>query len=90
MLLLFVIQISIAVGFMNLLPIPVLDGGHLALYLVEAVMGALRSLGIHKVALVVFSKNEEGNAFWERTGFATRDDLIYRNKAITEMIRMDT
>lgn len=39
MLLLFVIQISIAVGFMNLLPIPVLDGGHLALYLVEAVMG---------------------------------------------------
>ena len=38
MLLLFVVQISIAVGFMNLLPIPVLDGGHLALYAIEAVM----------------------------------------------------
>ncbi|MDY6407802.1 MAG: M50 family metallopeptidase [Pseudomonadota bacterium] len=36
-LLIFVAQISVAVGFMNLLPIPLLDGGHLALYLVEAV-----------------------------------------------------
>lgn len=35
----FVIQISVAVGFMNLLPIPVLDGGHLAFYAVEAVRG---------------------------------------------------
>lgn len=33
----FVIQISVAVGFMNLLPIPVLDGGHLAFYAIEAV-----------------------------------------------------
>ena len=39
MLTLFIIQISIAVGFMNLLPIPVLDGGHLALYLIEAIIG---------------------------------------------------
>jgi len=36
-LLVFIAQISIAVGFMNLLPIPLLDGGHLALYLLEAV-----------------------------------------------------
>lgn len=39
MLVLFIIQISIAVGFMNLLPIPVLDGGHLVLYLIEAIIG---------------------------------------------------
>ena len=32
----FVAQISIAIGFMNLLPIPMLDGGHLFLYLIEA------------------------------------------------------
>ena len=38
-LMMFVIQISVAVGFMNLLPIPVLDGGHLAFYAVEAVRG---------------------------------------------------
>lgn len=37
--LLFIVQISIAIGFMNLLPVPVLDGGHLAFYAVEAVRG---------------------------------------------------
>ena len=58
--------------------------------LVQAAMEALHSLGINKVALVVFSKNEDGNTFWEKTGFTTRDDLIYRNKTITEMIRIDT
>ncbi len=58
--------------------------------LVEAAMEALRSLGINKVALVVFSKNGAGNGFWEKLGFTTRDDLIYRNRAITEMIRIDT
>jgi len=36
-LLIFIANISIAVGFMNLLPIPLLDGGHLALYLLEAI-----------------------------------------------------
>lgn len=38
-LLMFIVQISIAVGFMNLLPVPVLDGGHLAFYAIEAVRG---------------------------------------------------
>jgi len=33
----FIAFISINLGFMNLLPIPVLDGGHLALYGIEAV-----------------------------------------------------
>jgi len=36
-LLIFIANISVAVGLMNLLPIPILDGGHLALYLIEAV-----------------------------------------------------
>ncbi len=36
-LIVFVAQISVAIGFMNLLPIPLLDGGHLAFYAVEAV-----------------------------------------------------
>jgi regulator of sigma E protease len=30
--------LSVGVGFMNLLPIPVLDGGHLVFYAYEAVM----------------------------------------------------
>lgn len=36
-LIVFIAQISVAIGFMNLLPIPLLDGGHLAFYAVEAV-----------------------------------------------------
>ena len=58
--------------------------------LVESAMEALQSLGINKVALVVFSKNKDGNDFWEKLGFTTRGDLVYRNKSITEMIRIDT
>ena len=58
--------------------------------LVEAGMTALNGIGIHKAALVVFDRNETGNAFWERMGFTTREDLVYRNRTITEMVRIDT
>ena len=58
--------------------------------LVEAALDALKAEGIHKVALVAFSRNEKGNAFWEKMGFTTRDDLVYRNKSLTEMVRTDT
>lgn len=58
--------------------------------LVNAALDALRAEGIHKVALVVFDRNEKGNAFWEKLGFTTREDLVYRNKALTEMVLMDT
>lgn len=34
---LFIANISVAVGFMNLLPIPLLDGGHLFFYAIEAI-----------------------------------------------------
>lgn len=58
--------------------------------LVDAAMAALREEGISKVALVAFSRNEAGNAFWERMGFTRRDDLSYRNKTLADMNRMDT
>lgn len=58
--------------------------------LVETAMDALKRCGINKCALVVFEKNENGNAFWEKLGFTVREDLVYRNKTITEMIRIDT
>ena len=58
--------------------------------LVEAVLEALQAEGIRKVALVVFARNEKGNAFWEKLGFTGRDDLVYRNKALAEMVRIDT
>ena len=58
--------------------------------LVERAMAALEQEGIRKVALVVFDRNEIGNAFWELLGFTKREDLIYRNKSLVELTRIDT
>lgn len=58
--------------------------------LVERAMAALERCGIHKVALVVFARNEAGNRFWERRGFTARGDLVYRNRAFAELVRIDT
>lgn len=62
----------------------------IAKILVKAAMNALQKSGINKVALVVFDRNETGNDFWEKMGFTVRNDLIYRNKALVEMVRIDT
>ncbi|HIZ55848.1 MAG TPA: GNAT family N-acetyltransferase [Firmicutes bacterium] len=62
----------------------------IARMLVQKTIDALDRCGIHKVALVVFDKNTHGNLFWERMGFTVRKDLVYRNKEISEMIRIDT
>ena len=58
--------------------------------LLERAMEALEREGIHKAALVVFAKNQTGNAFWEKRGFAARDDLVYRDKHIHALERIDT
>ena len=58
--------------------------------LVEHAMTSLKNEGINKVALVVFNKNEIGNSFWEKRGFTSREDLIYRNKNINDLERIDT
>lgn len=62
----------------------------IAAKLVDTVLAELETLGINKVALVVFERNELGNKFWESMGFTVRDDLTYRNKSLKEMIRKDT
>lgn len=58
--------------------------------LVDTALDALKKLGINKAALVVFERNSDGNAFWESVGFTVRNDLVYRNLALTDMIRTDT
>ena len=63
---------------------------HIGTKLVEAALDALRLEGISKVALVVFERNERGNGFWERLGFTRRADLVYRNKALINLERIDT
>ena len=65
-------------------------GKGIARALVNKALAALKELGINKLALVVFDKNDDGNKFWEKLGFTKRDDLVYRNKEITELVRIDT
>jgi ribosomal protein S18 acetylase RimI-like enzyme len=62
----------------------------IATALVERAIHALKEEGILKVVLVVFAKNEGGNAFWEKIGFSRREDLTYRDKSLAELERIDT
>ena len=57
--------------------------------LVARALAALKAEGINKVLLVAFKANALGNAFWEAEGFTLREDLNYRNLALTDMIRID-
>lgn len=58
--------------------------------LLDKCVEALKAEGINKVALVVFERNWAGNFFWQKQGFDVRTDLVYRNKAIVEIERIDT
>lgn len=62
----------------------------LAKQLVDCAISALDKEGINKVALVAFKKNDIGNGFWKHIGFAEREDLVYRNKNIHALERIDT
>ena len=61
-------------------------GRQLAAHALEA----LKKEGISKAALVAFTRNEAGNAFWEKLGFEERNDLTYRSCALVDMERQDT
>lgn len=58
--------------------------------LVNTAMEALKNEGINKAAMLVFATNDDGNAFWEKQGFTVREDIVYRNKALADIIRLDT
>lgn len=58
--------------------------------LTGSALEALKKCGINKVGLLVFRRNESGNAFWEKMGFTAREDVLYRNKELVEMVRNDT
>ena len=70
--------------------LPEYRGRHIGKTLVGLAMDALEKEGINKAALVVFERNGIGNGFWESIGFKERDDLVYRNKNIRELTRIDT
>lgn len=58
--------------------------------LVERACEALKEIGIYKVMLVVFKRNEAGNAFWESLGFRVREDIAYRDSVLIDFERYDT
>ena len=70
--------------------LPQYRGRNIGKALVEHAMSALDKEGINKVALAAFQRNEVGNGFWEKLGFSVRDDLVYRNKNIHDLHRIDT
>ncbi|MBQ9307703.1 MAG: GNAT family N-acetyltransferase [Clostridia bacterium] len=51
---------------------------------------AFEERSITKVALLVFCRNEAGNAFWEKQGFVLREDIAYRNRELVRLTRIDT
>lgn len=58
--------------------------------LLDRCLAAMKEAGITKAALLVFKRNEAGNAFWERQGFTLREDVAYRNRELTKLTRIDT
>jgi len=58
--------------------------------LLDVSMAALKNEGISKVISIVFKYNEIGNEYWENRGYAVREDLVYRDKLLVEMERIDT
>jgi len=58
--------------------------------LLDAALAALDKQGINKASLVVFAHNAGGNRFWEKRGFAVREDLVYRDRVLTPSSRIDT
>jgi len=64
---------------------PEAQGKGIGLALVNASIEALRSQGISKVGIHVFSDNMSGNRFWEKYGFVVRDDVTYQSYKMIEM-----
>lgn len=52
--------------------------------MVVACMEALRKEEINKVSLIAFTKNDIGNAFWNKIGWTKREDLNYYDFTLNE------
>ena len=64
--------------------LPEHQGKGIGKQLVDAACNALKAEGINKAGLLVFTSNQQGNAFWESQGWHTRPDITYRNKSLNE------
>ena len=44
----------------------------------------LKAMGINKVALIAFTANDAGNAFWKQIGWTKRSDVNYYDFVLNE------
>ncbi len=58
----------------------------IATHLVAKVEEALKNEGIQKMFVLVFDDNYPANQFWNKHGYAVRNNLNYRNKNLNKMI----
>lgn len=47
-------------------------------------MNQLKAMGINKVALIAFTVNDAGNAFWKQIGWTKRSDVNYYDFVLNE------
>ena len=47
-------------------------------------MQQLRSMGINKVSLIAFTRNDAGNAFWKQIGWTRKSDVNYYEFVLNE------
>lgn len=47
-------------------------------------MNALKALRINKIALIAFTRNDAGNAFWKQIGWTCRSDCNYYEFVLNE------
>ena len=52
--------------------------------MVVACMEALKAEQINKVSLIAFTRNDIGNAFWNKIGWTKREDLNYYDFTLNE------
>ena len=53
-------------------------------HMVGFCMHQLKAMGINKVALIAFTANDAGNAFWKQIGWAKRSDVNYYDFVLNE------
>ena len=54
--------------------------------LVSSAEEALQKEDIQKIFCLVFTDNDQANAFWRSRGYTARSNLYYRNKSMNEKI----
>ena len=64
--------------------LPAFRGQGIGRALIDSVRQSMEAEGINRIGLVVYKKNESGNAFWKALGWDKRRDLNYFNLSLND------